>query len=152
MILVTSNCFLSATVSASYRVDLDELASLWLLVILSGTSDVGLDRWVRRGLGSANALGGSDLALFQVEMVAYKVEDLFGVQFRFLHVDQPAKLLQITTRVCVCWRKVWWDMALTNQSSMYWSILIPKPVVTVFPIFCPEGSATGLESAGPDQP
>ena len=70
---------------------------------------------------------GSDLALLEVELVTYEVENLccVGSSSDFsLFTSQPSSR-QGATKVCVCWRQVWWDVSLTNQSSRYWWILIP---------------------------
>ena len=40
-----------------------------------------------------------------------------------LFTSEPSSRQRVT-KVCVCWRQVWWDVALTNQSSRYWWILI----------------------------
>ena len=57
------------------------LVSLWLSLTLSGTSAARLGRWVWRKV-SESFHSRSDLALFQVKLVTYKVQtqDLFGVQ------------------------------------------------------------------------
>ena len=42
-----------------------------------------------------------------------------------ISLSSPANPVADTlfTRSCVCWRQVWWDLALTNQSSRYWWLL-----------------------------
>ena len=58
VILVPSNCFSSASVSASYGNDLGVLASLWLLVTLSRTSAARPGRWVWREVSGFHFIQG----------------------------------------------------------------------------------------------
>ena len=70
----------------------------------------------------------------EVELVAYKIEVLFGLQLWFS--SSLANLVADTlfTRSCECWRQAWWELALTNQSSRYWWLL--KSLCTAINFTC----------------
>ena len=84
VILGPSSCSSSATVWVSYEVDLGGHAFLWLWEDLWGmwTAGPGTPDWTKLSefCLSRPANAGSDLALFQVELVTYEVENLFWIQ------------------------------------------------------------------------
>ena len=85
----------------------------------------------------------SDPTGHEVELVTYKVEDLLGSSSDFPKFTSQPNSWHIFTRSCVCWRQTWWDVALTNQSSRYWWILIALCMAIGFTSF-----ATTVNSKG----